>query len=124
MASKRLDLPMPLGPRIKVNGPKRTSRSRRFLNPETVKRVSIVFHHYTGKVWIPGPCHCFHRAARAFAHGRKPAKSRLQDELLPHEVDYWTRWSTSGSSPALGSAPNFARKFLTASPGPVISVRS
>jgi hypothetical protein len=33
-----------IGPRIQVNEPNRASRSRRFLNPETLNRVSIVFH--------------------------------------------------------------------------------
>src|SRR5258708_23802437 len=40
-ASKRLDLPAPLTPATQVKGPKWRSRSRRFLKPETLRRVSM-----------------------------------------------------------------------------------
>jgi len=40
MASKTFDFPAPFSPAIQVNGPKSTSRSRRFLKPSTSKRVS------------------------------------------------------------------------------------
>jgi hypothetical protein len=41
MASKRFDLPTPLGPATQVNGPKWTSTPTRFLNPSTLRRVRI-----------------------------------------------------------------------------------
>ena len=41
IASKTLDFPMPFSPAMHVNGPNCTSRSSRFLNPVTSRRVSM-----------------------------------------------------------------------------------
>ena len=41
IASNRFDFPTPFGPAMHVNGPKRTSTSTKFLNPDTCSRVNI-----------------------------------------------------------------------------------
>src|SRR4051812_10237276 len=42
IASRRLDFPTPFAPAMQVKGPKLTSRSIRFLNPEIFSRVSTL----------------------------------------------------------------------------------
>src|SRR5216683_1794740 len=41
IASSKLDLPTPFTPAMQVKGPKRTSTSTRFLNPDTFNRVNM-----------------------------------------------------------------------------------